>query len=145
MIKLIFIIFFSILIPNQKKEIIKVLEEYNQMFIKADYSKIINHFNYPVSFNLSKKTITASNKLKLKLIYKKLRGSLSDDYSYSTWDKINIQLIDNNIAIVNADFSRYDKNDISFYSSSAIYHLRLIENNWKIFSLTPYSNTETLN
>ena len=38
MIKLIFIIFFSILIPNQKKEIIKVLEEYNQMFIKADYS-----------------------------------------------------------------------------------------------------------
>ena len=58
---------------------------------------------------------------------------------------LDIQLIDNNIAIVNADFSRYDKNDISFYSGSAIYHLRLIENNWKIFSLTPYSNTETLN
>ena len=145
MIKLIFIIFFSILIPNQKNEIIKVLEEYNQTFVKADYSKIISYFNYPVSFNLSEKTITASNKLKLKLIYKKLRGSLPIDYAYSTWDEINIQLIDNNIAIVNADFSRYDKNDISIYSGSVIYHLRLIENNWKIFSLTPYSNTETLN
>ncbi len=145
MIKLIFIIFFSILIPNQKNEIIKVLEEYNQTFVKADYSKIISYFNYPVSFNLSEKTITASNKLKLKLIYKKLRGSLPIDYAYSTWDKINIQLIDNNIAIVNADFSRYDKNDISIYSGSVIYHLRLIENNWKIFTLTPYLNTETLN
>ena len=145
MIKLIFIIFFSILIPNQKNEIIKVLEEYNQTFVKSDYSKIISYFNYPVSFNLSEKTITASNKLKLKLIYKKLRGSLPIDYAYSTWDKINIQLIDNNIAIVNADFSRYDKNDISIYSGSVIYHLRLIENNWKIFTLTPYLNTETLN
>jgi len=145
MTKLIFIIFFSILIPNQKNEIIKVLEEYNQTFVKADYSKIISYFNYPVSFNLSEKTITASNKLKLKLIYKKLRGSLPIDYAYSTWDKINIQLIDNNIAIVNADFSRYDKNDISIYSGSVIYHLRLIENNWKIFTLTPYLNTETLN
>ena len=82
--------------------------------------------------------------MKLKLIYKKLISDLPDYYSYSTWGKINIQLIDFNIAIVNADFSRHKKDNSIFYKGSAQYYLRLKNNKWKIFSITPYTNIKIL-
>lgn len=139
------IILLSSAISNERENIIKLLENYNNAFGKSDYSEIINCFDYPSSFNLIDKTIIASNKLKLKFIYKKIRGDLPDYYSYSKWEKINIQLIDNNIAIVNANFSRYDNQNTIFDSGSAIYHLRFKNNEWKIFSLTPYTTIKILN
>ncbi len=137
---LLILIFFSSGISGERQDVIDVLESYNKAFGKADYSKIINFFDYPASFNLKDKTITASNRLKLKLIYKKLRGSLPDYYAYSKWDKIEIQLIDDKIAIVNADFSRYNNDNTIFYSGSIQYHLRFNNSEWKIFSLMPYDS-----
>ena len=134
----------SLMMSSEKQDILDILEEYNNAFGEANYSKIIKFFDYPASFNLNDKTITASNKFKLKLIYKKIRGGLPDYYSYSKWEKINVQLIDSNIAIVNADFSRYKNDDTIFYSGSAQYYLRFKDNEWKIFSLTPYTSIEIL-
>ncbi len=137
-------ILFSLAVPLEKKEIVDVLEEYNEAFGEAQYSEIISFFDFPVFFNLQDKTIKASHKLKLRLIYKKLRGSLPNYYSHSKWDKLNIQLVDDNIAIVYADFSRYNTDNVLFYSGSALYHLRLKDGEWKIFSLTPYENIKIL-
>ena len=134
----------SILISFQDKDIMDTLDGYNEAFGEADYSKIISFFDYPASFNLQDKTITAANRFKLRLIYKKMRGGLPDYYSYSKWDKIDVALIDDNIAVVYADFSRYDNNDSIFYSGSAIYHLRFKNNKWKIFSLTPYKSIKSV-
>ena len=78
-------------IATERQDIVDVLENYNEAFGKADYSDIVNYFDYPASFNLQNKTIGASGKFKLKLIYKKIRGDLPDYYSYSKWDKIDIQ------------------------------------------------------
>ena len=146
MLKLILSIFIfsSIIISSEKKDIFEVLEKYNKAFGEKKYSEIIKFFDYPASFNLADKTITASNRFKLKLIYKKIIGSLPDYYSYSKWDDIDIQLIDDNIAIINADFSRYKKDHSIFYSGSAQYLLRLENNRWRIFSLTPYNKINTL-
>ena len=138
------LIFYSLAIGTERQDIVNALENYNKAFGKGDYSDIVNYFNYPASFNLQDKTITASGKFKLKLIYKKIRGDLPDYYSYSKWGKIDVQLIDDSIAIVNANFSRY-KNDHTIYDSgSAQYHMRLINNEWKIFTLTPYTRIKTL-
>ncbi len=134
----------SLLISSEKENIIDVLEKYNKAFGEANYSEIINYFDYPVSFNLQDKTISTSYRFKLKFIYKKIRGDLPDYYAYSRWKKIDIQLIDDNIAIVNAKFSRYKEDDSIFDSGSAQYHLRLIDNEWKIFALTPYTNIKSL-
>lgn len=139
------LIFISSIICSEKKQILDVLDKYNKAFGEANYSQIIKFFDYPTYFNLSDKTISATNRFKLKLIYKKLRGDLPDYYSYSKWNKIDIELIDDNIAIVNASFSRYNNYDIAFYSGSAQYHLRFKDGKWKIFSLTPYENIEILN
>ena len=135
----------SSVMSNERENIINLLEDYNNAFGKGNYSGIINCFDYPAAFNLKDKTIIASNKLKLKLIYKKIRGDLPHYYSYSKWGKIEVQLIDDKIAIVNADFSRYNNSNTIFYSGSAQYCLRFKNDEWKIFSLTPYESIKDLN
>ena len=137
-------LFFASAMSMQRQDILDVLDSYNQAFGEADYAQIVNFFDYPTSFNRHDKTITAYTKLKLKLIYKKLRGDLPDYYAYSKWDKTDIQLVDKNIAIVNASFSRYKNDDTVFYSGSAQYHLRFKDGKWKIFSLTPYKSIKIL-
>ena len=137
--------FLSSVIAIERQDIVNVLNKYNEAFGEADYSKIVNYFDYPTFFNLEDKTILASNRFKLKLIYKKIRGDLPDYYSYSKWEKIDIQLIDDSIVIVNADFSRYKDDGTIYDSGAAQYHMRLTNNEWKIFSLTPYTAIKALN
>ena len=138
------LIFHSLAISNKREDIVNVLESYNDAFVRADYSDIVNHFDYPASFNLQDKTIGASCKFKLKLIYKKIRGDLPEYYSYSEWNKIDITLIDDSIAIVDASFSRY-RDDGNIYDSGSVqYHMRFINDEWKIFTLTPYNKIENL-
>jgi len=141
---ILFLIFFTLAKPSTKEEIIDMMDGYNQAFGLADYPEIISYFDLPASFNLQQKTISASNRFKLKLIYKKLRGDLPDYYSYSKWEKLDIELIDNNIAIINAVYSRYSIDNDIFFSGSAQYHLRFKDNQWKIFSLTPYKTIKSL-
>ena len=123
-----------------ESDIIKTLEDYNDAFVTEDYKDIPYFFDFPVSFNLKDKSIIAGNKLKLRLIYKKLRGGLPENYSYSKWENFNIQVLDNTLAIVDASFSRYDNDDSIIYSGNGFYTLRKIDNKWKIYSLTPYDN-----
>ena len=136
--------FYSVSIASTRQDIVDILDNYNKAFGEANYSDIVNYFDYPTTFNLKDKTIGASGKFKLKLIYKKIRGDLPDYYSYSKWDKIDIQLIDDSIAIVNASFLRYKDDDTIYDSGSAQYHIRLTNNEWKIFALTPYTKIQTL-
>ena len=139
-----FFIFLSLVISNQNQNIIDTLDRYNKAFGNADYSNIAKCFDYPAYFNLQNKTIGASGKFKLKLIYKKIRGDLPDYYSHSKWDKIHIKFIDESIAIINASFSRYKDDNTVYDSGKMQYHMRLIGKEWKIFSLTPYKEIKSL-
>ena len=141
--KLIFILMVGSWFAN-KQEILNIMDKYNDAFIMKNYHTIVNYFTYPTSINMKNKTITASNKLKFKLIYRKIRGGLPDYYFHSTWDNIDIKIIDESIAILDAQFSRYKKDGSVFYSGSAIYYFRKIDDTWKIFSLTPYNSVENL-
>tara|TARA_B100001996_G_C18652693_1_gene590033 strand:+ start:886 stop:1323 length:438 start_codon:yes stop_codon:yes gene_type:complete len=144
MFKIVFFIFFSLAIAIEKQDIIDIMDKYNKSFGEANYSELITYFDYPTSFNLQDKTIIANNRFKLKLIYKKLRGTLPDYYSYSKWDNISIELLDDRVAIVSAEFSRYKNDNSVFYSSAGKYYLRFKNGEWKIFSLTPYINIKNL-
>ena len=134
------VLFLCTFLFSQEDDIIETLENYNDAFVKEDYKNIPYFFDFPVSFNLKDKSIIAGNKLKLRLIYKKLRGGLPENYSYSKWENFNIQILDNTLAIVDASFSRYDNDDSIIYSGNGFYTLRKIDNKWKIYSLTPYDN-----
>ena len=140
--KIIILLFLSLSMSFEKEDIVDVLEDYNIAFGESDFSEIVKYFDFPASFNLKDKTISASNKFKLKLIYRKIRGGLPDYYAYSKWDKIDIQLIDDSIVIANAKYSRFKDDGTLYESGFAQYHLRFINEKWKIFSLTPYDNIE---
>ena len=135
---------FQHLYSEDKSKILFAMNKYNEAFILADYDQIIESFIFPVSIITSERMVSIDTKLGLRFVYKKIRGDLPEFYSYSKWNKIDIQLIDKNIAIVKASFSRYDKNGKKFYDGNGIYQLKKSDNTWKIFSLIPFQSFETL-
>ena len=142
----IIIVFFCFqnLYSEDKSEILFAMNKYNEAFILADYDQIIESFIFPVSIITSERMLSIDTKLGLRFVYKKIRGDLPEFYSYSKWNKIDIQLIDKNVAIVKASFSRYDKNGKKFYDGNGIYQLKKFNNKWKIFSMIPFQSFENL-
>ena len=143
--KFLFFIFLQSLIFTNENDIIDVFEDYNNSFANKDYKNIVKHFDLPVSFNLKDKTVSASSNFKLKFIYRKIRGDLPEFYSHSVWDELKIKIIDEDITIVNAKFSRYKNDGTIFYSGSGIYSLRKINDKWKFFSMLPYEKIKKVN
>ena len=141
---LIFLTSLQYLHSDDKSEILFAMDKYNKAFILADYDQIIENFIFPVSIITSEKIFSIDTKWGLKFVYKKTRGDLPEFYSYSKWNKIDIQLIDKNIAIVKASFSRYDKDEKKFYDGNGVYHLKKFEDQWKIFSIIPFQSIETI-
>ena len=141
---LILLFSFQQLKSEDKSKILLAMDKYNEDFISADYDQIIESFIFPVSIITSERLLSIDTKLGLRFVYKKIRGDLPEFYSYSKWNKIDIQLIDKNIAVVKASFSRYDKNEKKFYDGNGIYQLKKSDNSWKIFSLIPFQSFETL-
>ena len=140
------IIFFCFqhLYSEDKSEILFAMNKYNEAFILADYNQIIESFIFPVSIITPERMLSIDTKLGLRFVYKKIRGDLPEFYSYSKWNEIDIQLIDKNVAIVKASFSRYDKNGKKFYDGNGIYQLKKFNNKWKIFSMIPFQSFENL-
>lgn len=130
------------LFSEDRGEIRIAMDNYNEAFILADYDKIIENFIFPVSIITSDKMLSIDTKLGLRFVYKKIRGDLPKFYSYSKWNKIDIQVIDEHLAIVKASFSRFDKNDKKFYDGNGIYQLKKSDDQWKIFSLIPFQSIE---
>ena len=141
---LILLFSFQQLKSEDKSKILLAMDNYNEAFILADYNQIIENFTFPVSLITSEKVLSIDTKFGLGFVYKKIRGDLPEFYSYSKWNNIDILLIDKNIAIVNASFSRYDKDDEKFYDGNGIYQLKKVDTEWKIFSLIPFQSIETL-
>ena len=140
------ILFFSFqhLYSVDRSEILLAMDKYNEAFISADYDQIIENFTFPVSIITKERMLSIDTKLGLRFVYKRIRGDLPEFYSYSKWNNIDMQVIEKNIAIVKASFSRYDKNENKFYDGNGIYQLKKIDNEWKIFSLIPFQSIETL-
>ena len=136
--------YFQHLYSEDKSEILFAMNKYNEAFILADYNQIIESFIFPVSIITPERMLSIDTKLGLRFVYKKIRGDLPEFYSYSKWNKIDIQLIDKNVAIVKASFSRYDKNEKKFYDGNGIYQLKKFNNKWKIFSMIPFQSFENL-
>ena len=141
---LIFLTSLQFLHSDDKSEILFAMDKYNEAFIQADYDQIIENFIFPVSIITSEKIYSIDTKWGLKFVYKRIRGDLPEFYSYSKWNNIDIQVIDKNIAVVKASYSRYDKNEKKFYDGNGIYQLKKFDEQWKIFSMIPFQSILTL-
>ena len=59
------------------------------------------------------------------------------DYSHSEWKKLDVKLLNDEIAIVNAMYSRINKKGQTYFTGAAMYSFRKNKDNWKVFSITP--------
>ena len=144
--KIIIILFlFQTIMFANKEDIHLLFEEYFLAFKNKDYKSISNCFDFPTSFILQHKTINASSRLKLKLIYRKIIGDLPVYYSYSRIDNLSIKIVDDNLALVDAQYSRFKKDGSSYYTGTGIYGLRKSDGGWKIYSMMPYNKIDKIN
>ena len=129
-----------LILPNEveKNKILNILADYNYDFFKADYDAIVDYFILPASINLNDETINATSRRQLKSAYKKLRKGLPKYYSHSDWKKMDVKILNDEIAIANTMFSRYKKNGEVYFTGAALYYFRKVNNKWKILSVTPY-------
>jgi hypothetical protein len=51
---------------------------------------------------------------------------------------MNVKILNEGIALVNAMYSRIDKNNSNYFTGAAMYSFRKVKNQWKIFSITPF-------
>tara|TARA_Y100000590_G_C15494444_1_gene929109 strand:- start:389 stop:850 length:462 start_codon:yes stop_codon:yes gene_type:complete len=137
----IFLVLFTINIvfgnEIEKNKILNIMVDINYELINPKKQNLDIYFDYPFSYNLEDQTLFATNNRELKKLFKKIRKGFKKDYSYSDWKKMNVKLLNNNIAIVNAMFSRLNKNSETYYTGAAMYIFRKTENKWKVFSITP--------
>ena len=140
--KLLFIILFfnCITLANEieKNKILNIMVDHNYELTAKDYGVIGNFFTFPFTFNDLDKTLDAKNEKELKKIFKKLRRGLPKDHSHRDWKKMNVKLLNNNIALVNSMFSRFNKKGEIYFTGSELYIFRKADNSWKISSITPY-------
>ena len=51
---------------------------------------------------------------------------------------MNVKVMNEGIALVNAMYSRIDKSNTSYFTGAAMYSFRKVDKKWKIFSITPF-------
>ena len=101
----------TLLFSNQieKNKILNQMVNVSFEFINPRVDDLELFFDYPFSYNMNQSTLLATNQRDLKKLLKKLRKNFKKDYSHSEWKKLDVKLLNDEIAIVNAMYSRINK------------------------------------
>ena len=119
-------------------KILNVMVDHNYELDKENYGSLEDYFTFPFTYNEMEKTIYATNQKELKKVLKKLYRKLPKDHSHKDWKKMDVKLVNDQIALVNAMFSRFNKKGENYFTGAAMYTFRKDDNSWKILSITPY-------
>ena len=119
-------------------KILNVMVDHNYELDKENYGSLEDYFTFPFTYNEMEKTLYATNQKELKKVLKKLYRKLPKDHSHKDWKKMDVKLVNNQIALVNAMFSRFNKKGVNYFTGAAMYTFRKDDNSWKILSITPY-------
>ncbi len=130
----------SIILSNEieKNKVLNVMVDHNYDLNDQKYNDLGTYFCFPFTFNGENKTRIAENERELKKIFKKIRKGLPKDHSHKDWKKMNVKILNDKIAIVNAMYSSINDEDDNYFTGTAMYLFRKIDNSWKIFSITPF-------
>ncbi len=131
---------YSFILSNEieKNKILNIMVDHNYDLRDKNHDEIDNYFYFPFSYNDDNETKTVANIRELKKLLKKLNKDLPRDHSHKDWKKMNVKILNDNIALVNAMYSRIDNNDENYFTGAAMYSFRKVDNVWKIFSITPF-------
>ena len=119
-----------------EKRIIDKWQEYSKAFEYADYDKIVSYFTYPVTFSILDNPRVINNQEDLIDVYKYMRSNVQDGYKYSILDKSRIIWLSKDVFMIDATYSRYDKDYKRIYQGRGMYMYKNVEEGWKIFSIS---------
>ena len=133
-------ILFNILLSNEleKNKILNIMVDHNYDLTDQKYGNLETYFCFPFLYNDSEEVKSAMNARELKKLLKRMRKKLPKNHSHIDWKKMNVKVMNEGIALVNAMYSRIDKSDMNYFTGAAMYSLRKIDKKWKIFSITPF-------
>ena len=130
----------DILLSNEleKNKILNIMVDHNYDLTDQKYNNLETYFCFPFLYNDSEKVKSAMNLRELKKLLKRVRKELPKNHSHIDWKKMNVKVMNEGIALVNAMYSRIDKSNTSYFTGAAMYSFRKIDKKWKIFSITPF-------
>ena len=130
----------NILLSNEleKNKILNIMVDHNYDLTDQKYGNLETYFCFPFLYNDSEEVKSAMNARELKKLLKRMRKKLPKNHSHIDWKKMNVKVMNEGIALVNAMYSRIDKSDTNYFTGAAMYSFRKIDQKWKIFSITPF-------
>ena len=130
----------NILLSNELEtnKILNIMVDHNYDLTDQKYNNLETYFCFPFLYNDSEKVKSAMNLRELKKLLKRVRKELPKNHSHIDWKKMNVKVMNEGIALVNAMYSRIDKSNTSYFTGAAMYSFRKIDKKWKIFSITPF-------
>ena len=130
----------NILLSNELEEnkILNIMVDHNYDLTDQKYGNLETYFCFPFLYNDSEEVKSAMNARELKKLLKRMRKKLPKNHSHIDWKKMNVKVMNEGTALVNAMYSRIDKSDTNYFTGAAMYSFRKIDKNWKIFSITPF-------
>ena len=133
-------ILFNILLSNEleKNKILNIMVDHNYDLMDKKYSELDTFFCFPFLYNDHEEIKSAMNERELKKLLKKMRKKLPKNHSHMDWKKMNVKILNESIALVNAMYSRVDENNTNYFTGAAMYSFRKVDKKWKIFSITPF-------
>ena len=130
----------NILISNEieKNKILNIMVDHNYDLMDKKYNNLGTFFCFPFLYNDQEEIKPAMNLRELKRLLKKIRKRLPKNHSHIDWKKMNVKILNESIALVNAMYSRVDKGKSNYSTGAAMYSFRKVDQKWKIFSITPF-------
>ena len=130
----------NILLSNELEtnKILNIMVDHNYDLTDQKYNNLETYFCFPFLYNDSEEVKSAMNARELKKLLKRMRKKLPKNHSHIDWKKMNVKVMNEGIALVNAMYSRIDKSDTNYFTGAAMYSFRKIDKKWKIFSITPF-------
>ena len=122
----------------EKNKILNIMVDHNYDLTDQKYGNLETFFCFPFLYNDFEENKSAMNVRELKKLLKKMRKELPKNHSYIDWKKMDVKIMNEGIALVNAMYSRIDKSNTNYFTGAAMYSLRKIDKKWKIFSITPF-------
>ena len=132
----------NVLLSNEleKNKILNIMVDHNYDLTDQKYGNLETFFCFPFLYNDAEEIKSAMNIRELKKLLKKMRKELPKDHSHIDWKRMDVKLINEGIAVVNAMYSRMDKGNTNYFIGAAMYSFRKIDEKWKIFSITPFKS-----
>jgi hypothetical protein len=122
---------------TEKAEVERAMSEYTDAFIRGDISAIGQKIHAPFTYISSQRVEVFSTTSEIEAWYgDRLRDLKQRGYSYSKRSETHVKLLDRNIALVSAIYTRYRADGSELETNGNTYLLQKTEGKWKIVVTT---------